>query len=207
MRLPRRSVLEGRRQTHFKAACLEHHVIALRLPHESYDQLCRKVLQRDGWRCQSCGSFTNLQIHHKEFRSRSGDDSEDNRDHFVFGLSWMSARRKNEIPGRGKHGSATPPIAVSNVRPEWRDALPRRYGAESSRIQHAEAFEITEYGRQPPKKRLTSCSAEANAALQQEVSPRNSRALGLGVWMSLRPALFCRRSESVQSLPSTEDIT
>jgi len=50
----------------------------LRLSSESYEQLCREVLQRDGWRCQACGSFTNLQIHHKEFRSRSGDDSEDN---------------------------------------------------------------------------------------------------------------------------------
>src|SRR5206468_13103673 len=50
----------------------------LRLPPECYEQLCRAVLLRDGWRCQSCGSFTNLQIHHKEFRSRSGDDSEDN---------------------------------------------------------------------------------------------------------------------------------
>ncbi|PYX06918.1 MAG: hypothetical protein DMG84_13240 [Acidobacteria bacterium] len=29
-----------------------------------------------GWRYQACGSFTHL--HHKEFRSRSGDDSEDN---------------------------------------------------------------------------------------------------------------------------------
>ncbi|PYX04011.1 MAG: HNH endonuclease [Acidobacteria bacterium] len=49
-----------------------------RLPPESYEQLCRAVLHRDGWRCQACGSFTNLQIHHKEFRSRLGDDSEDN---------------------------------------------------------------------------------------------------------------------------------
>jgi 5-methylcytosine-specific restriction endonuclease McrA len=50
----------------------------LRLPRQSYEQLCREVLQRDGWRCQSCGSFTDLQIHHKKFRSDLGDDSEDN---------------------------------------------------------------------------------------------------------------------------------
>jgi LmbE family N-acetylglucosaminyl deacetylase len=37
----------------------------------------------------------------------------------------------------------------SNVKPEWRDALEKLYAAEASRIQHAEAFEITEYGRQP----------------------------------------------------------
>jgi 5-methylcytosine-specific restriction endonuclease McrA len=50
----------------------------LRLDPESYKQLCLEVLQRDGWRCQSCGGRENLQIHHKEFRSRCGDDSERN---------------------------------------------------------------------------------------------------------------------------------
>ena len=48
----------------------------LRLDPESYRQLCREVLRRDGWRCQNCGSRENPQIHHKEFRSRSGNDSE-----------------------------------------------------------------------------------------------------------------------------------
>jgi 5-methylcytosine-specific restriction endonuclease McrA len=50
----------------------------LRLPAQLYEQLCREVLQRDGWKCQYCGSPINLQIHHKRFRSQSGDDSEDN---------------------------------------------------------------------------------------------------------------------------------
>ncbi len=50
----------------------------LRLYPELYEQLCREVLQRDGWRCQSCGSLKNLQVHHKGFRSQSGDDSEQN---------------------------------------------------------------------------------------------------------------------------------
>src|SRR5262245_9940023 len=35
------------------------------------------------------------------------------------------------------------------LQPEWREALERRYGAQAARVQHAEAFEITEYGRQP----------------------------------------------------------
>jgi len=48
----------------------------LRLDPESYEQLCREVLQSDGWRCQFCGSLENLQIHHKEFRAQSEDDSE-----------------------------------------------------------------------------------------------------------------------------------
>ncbi|MGH9547244.1 MAG: HNH endonuclease [Terriglobales bacterium] len=50
----------------------------LRLDPESYQRLCTEVLRRDGWKCQSCGRSRNLQIHHKEFRSQSGDDSEEN---------------------------------------------------------------------------------------------------------------------------------
>ncbi|PYX08991.1 MAG: hypothetical protein DMG85_09775 [Acidobacteria bacterium] len=50
----------------------------VRLDPDSYRQLCLDVLQRDGWGCQYCGKLENLQIHHKEFRSRSGDDFEQN---------------------------------------------------------------------------------------------------------------------------------
>ena len=45
---------------------------------EAYRDLHRQILERDGWRCQGCGSMRNLQVHHKEFRSRSGDDTEIN---------------------------------------------------------------------------------------------------------------------------------
>jgi 5-methylcytosine-specific restriction endonuclease McrA len=51
---------------------------SLRLNWELYDQLRNQVLRRDGWRCQSCGTMSNLEVHHKQFRSRSGDDSEAN---------------------------------------------------------------------------------------------------------------------------------
>jgi len=50
----------------------------LRLDPEQYDNLRNQVLRRDGWRCQSCGTMSNLEIHHREFRSHSGDDSEQN---------------------------------------------------------------------------------------------------------------------------------
>jgi 5-methylcytosine-specific restriction endonuclease McrA len=50
----------------------------LRLNSDSYDQLRNLVLRRDRWRCQSCGTMSNLEVHHKEFRSHSGDDSEQN---------------------------------------------------------------------------------------------------------------------------------
>lgn len=48
----------------------------LRLDPVSYDSLRQQVLQRDSWRCQFCGVMTNLETHHMQFRSRSGDDSE-----------------------------------------------------------------------------------------------------------------------------------
>ena len=50
----------------------------LRLDPLSYEILRQQVLRRDGWRCQSCGTMSNLEVHHKEFRSQSGDDSEAN---------------------------------------------------------------------------------------------------------------------------------
>jgi 5-methylcytosine-specific restriction endonuclease McrA len=43
-----------------------------------YERLRQQVLRRDAWRCQSCGTMSNLEIHHKEFRSHSGDDSQEN---------------------------------------------------------------------------------------------------------------------------------
>ena len=45
---------------------------------ESYRQLHRRILERDNWRCQFCGTMQNLQVHHLHFRSRAGDDKEEN---------------------------------------------------------------------------------------------------------------------------------
>ena len=50
----------------------------LRLDPWSYGTLSQQVLRRDGWRCQSCGSMSNLEVHHREFRSHSGSDLEEN---------------------------------------------------------------------------------------------------------------------------------
>ena len=49
-----------------------------RLDPLSYESLRQQILRRDGWRCQSCGTMSKLEVHHKQFRSRSGDDSEEN---------------------------------------------------------------------------------------------------------------------------------
>ena len=50
----------------------------LQLDPDEYQQLCGQVLERDSWRCQSCGSMRQVQVHHMQFRSHSGDDSEEN---------------------------------------------------------------------------------------------------------------------------------
>jgi 5-methylcytosine-specific restriction endonuclease McrA len=41
-------------------------------------KLQRQVLERDGWRCQVCGSMQRLQVHHLKLRSQSGADAEHN---------------------------------------------------------------------------------------------------------------------------------
>ena len=52
--------------------------VRLRLDSASYATLRRQVLQRDGWRCQACGSMFQLEVHHQHFRSLGGNDSEAN---------------------------------------------------------------------------------------------------------------------------------
>jgi 5-methylcytosine-specific restriction endonuclease McrA len=49
-----------------------------RLDAVSYENLRQKVLRRDSWRFQSCGAMSNLEVHHKQFCSHSGEDSEIN---------------------------------------------------------------------------------------------------------------------------------
>ncbi len=50
----------------------------LRLDPLRYESLRQQILRRDGWRCQLCGTISHLEVHHREFRSHSGSDSEAN---------------------------------------------------------------------------------------------------------------------------------
>ena len=36
----------------------------VRLDPLSYERLRQQILRRDGWRCQSCGTMSNLEVHH-----------------------------------------------------------------------------------------------------------------------------------------------
>jgi 5-methylcytosine-specific restriction endonuclease McrA len=49
-----------------------------RIDQAAYETLRQQILLRDGWRCQSCGAMSNLEVHHREYRSHLGDDSEEN---------------------------------------------------------------------------------------------------------------------------------
>jgi 5-methylcytosine-specific restriction endonuclease McrA len=52
--------------------------VSLRLPEEEYAALCKDILQRDHWKCRSCGSRNNLHCHHIIFRSQGGEDTMEN---------------------------------------------------------------------------------------------------------------------------------
>ena len=51
---------------------------SMRLKSDEYRHVRLRVLERDGWRCQFCGRRTNLEVHHRTFRSHLGGDSEEN---------------------------------------------------------------------------------------------------------------------------------
>jgi 5-methylcytosine-specific restriction endonuclease McrA len=50
----------------------------LQLDPQLYESLRGQILRRDGWRYQSCGTMSNLEVHHRELRSHSGADAEEN---------------------------------------------------------------------------------------------------------------------------------
>jgi hypothetical protein len=57
---------------------MQRKIKRIKLGKQIYRRLMKRVLDRDGWRCQKCGSLENLQIHHKIKRSQQGNDSLDN---------------------------------------------------------------------------------------------------------------------------------
>ena len=57
---------------------ISHKAVRSRLDPLSYESLRQQILRRDGWRCQFCGTMSNLEVHHREFRSHSGAHVEEN---------------------------------------------------------------------------------------------------------------------------------
>ena len=50
----------------------------VKLAKGEYEIIRKRVLERDGWRCQKCGSMENLHVHHMKRRSQLGGDEMDN---------------------------------------------------------------------------------------------------------------------------------
>jgi 5-methylcytosine-specific restriction endonuclease McrA len=50
----------------------------IKLGRQVYWRLMKRVLERDGWRCQKYGALENLQVHHKIKRSQRGNDCLEN---------------------------------------------------------------------------------------------------------------------------------
>ena len=70
---------------------------------------------------------------------------------FYEWLPWTEGQFEQvpKDPAERKKWLAASMRGERKLQPEWRNALEKRYGAQAAGVQHAEAFEITEYGRQP----------------------------------------------------------
>ena len=66
----------------------------LKLSTEEYNLLRQRVLERDGWRCQNCGSSKDLHLHHQVKRSRLGNDALDN----LITLCALCHKRQHCLP-------------------------------------------------------------------------------------------------------------
>jgi hypothetical protein len=44
----------------------------LKLAKEEYEIIRKRVPERDGWRCQECGSMQRLHVHHMKRKSQLG---------------------------------------------------------------------------------------------------------------------------------------
>ncbi|PYV60752.1 MAG: GlcNAc-PI de-N-acetylase [Acidobacteria bacterium] len=75
---------------------------------------------------------------------------------FYEWLPWTEGQFEQvpKYPAERKEWLAAGPLASRKLQPEWRAALEKRYGAQADRIQHVEAFEITEYGHQPTEEEI-----------------------------------------------------
>ena len=75
---------------------------------------------------------------------------------FYEWLPWTEGKLEQvpKDPAERKKWLATSNRGERELQPEWRQALRKRYGAQAHHVQHAEAFEITEYGRQPSEQEI-----------------------------------------------------
>jgi LmbE family N-acetylglucosaminyl deacetylase len=77
---------------------------------------------------------------------------------FYEWLPWTTGELETvpKDPSERKKWLAQWPMAATKLQPEWREALKKRYGEQGNGVQHAEAFEMTEYGHQPTEEEIRS---------------------------------------------------
>jgi 5-methylcytosine-specific restriction endonuclease McrA len=81
----------------------------MKLRVEEYNQLRHRVLERDAWRCQDCGSSKDLHVHHLVKRSKLGDDALDNLITLCADCHRQRHRTIAKPLGVSPGSSATPP--------------------------------------------------------------------------------------------------
>jgi 5-methylcytosine-specific restriction endonuclease McrA len=84
--------------------------VRLRLDAAEYNDLRKQVLRRDGWRCQLCGSISNLEVHHQQFRSHSGTRLRREPNHGMLHVSCIGSRTRGIIPSRLLRKALSSPI-------------------------------------------------------------------------------------------------
>src|SRR6266481_5447322 len=90
----------------------------LKLGPEEYMKLRIRVVERDGWRCQECGSTENLEVHHMKPRSRLGDDVIDNLITLCAGChgKYHGGRPRNDLPSSAGRAVSSPAGTRVRVR-------------------------------------------------------------------------------------------
>jgi len=121
----------------------------------SYARLRQQILRRDNWRCQSCGTMTNLEVHHREFRSHSGADTEENLITRARHATpeCMTAKTMNEGPGaRPIRGSLVQLITSFNARQRGRVSRRLRRNSNAYQNPHTNCDSPRQLGyRQKPR--------------------------------------------------------
>jgi hypothetical protein len=106
----------------------------LKLNDEEYTLLRNRVLDRDAWRCQNCGSSNDLHSHHQTKRSKLGNDTLENLITLLCELSSKTASFSKRSSGRFVLIMIVPvltgpiPVIARVMSRSYKDANSRKIG-------------------------------------------------------------------------------
>jgi hypothetical protein len=136
--------------------------VPVRLENREYKVLRQRVMQRDSWRCQFCGSMTNLEVHHQRFRSHSGEDKERLPRTALSGIEKKSVLPDVDPRAPAARGKTRTQAGGLVKRPGTREtgAVPERSGFKSANWLHkAKTMSHQEFQREVEKE-LTGQDSE-----------------------------------------------